>query len=131
MPRLDLGRAFVVTIFLILCEACSTPPKPLSSPLAAHPEYEQLSINELNELEFKKPNDAALKLALARQYSCGGDFSLAIETWNWIVQFAPETPEARVSLEYLKNLTDHPQSSQQNRSSSERVSKAKSLLNCL
>ncbi|MEO5667917.1 MAG: hypothetical protein ABIR96_07660 [Bdellovibrionota bacterium] len=54
----------------------ATPEKPL---------YEGLSLGDLEKLEYDRPDDANLKMALAQQYWCEGDRGLAVEHWRWLL----------------------------------------------
>lgn len=89
---------FFASGFLTGCSHQAVPLVNRSNPAAREPESVEASSTNLpsrellNEKEFEEPSNPVIKWQLSLYEWCEKDHGAAVEHWNWIRQFTPNTP---------------------------------------
>ncbi|NDG86214.1 MAG: hypothetical protein EBX52_14390 [Proteobacteria bacterium] len=66
------------------------------------------TIETLLREEFDRPQDATIKMKLARAYWCSGARGLAVEHWKWVETRTPRGTEAESARERLATALRSP-----------------------
>jgi hypothetical protein len=77
----------------------------LSFTLQAAPNYRGLRLSELEKLEYDRPDDASLKMELARKYWCRDSKGLAVEHWLWVKRSKASHEDVALAKSFLENAS--------------------------
>ncbi len=88
---------------LIVLGGCSSAPS-VKEP--SQDSFSETKARRLEEKEFKESDDPAIKEALAKKHWCRGERGMAVQHWQWIRHFRPESSEADRAREFLLLIQD-------------------------